>query len=67
MKVGQYTYMMRGSFWRIYVCTHHNPENGSCAHSPVDGEKEYTNMEDARKRVFELNGWTYRGPLKKTS
>lgn len=54
-KVGQYYYAPYGRGFRIYRYDSVT-ENGSSA-SPVNSEPIYYNQEDARKRVYELNGW----------
>lgn len=56
-KVGQYYYTPRGRGWRIYRYTHVS-DTGSAA-SPVLEEPIFFNREEARKRVYELNGWKY--------
>lgn len=56
-KVGQYYYTISNNKYRIYRYTHAD-ENGALA-SPVSGEPLYPNPEEARKRVYELNGWKY--------
>lgn len=56
-KVGQYYFAPRGRHFCIYRYTHVS-ENGSAA-SPVTSERPFTDKEDARRRVYELNGWRY--------
>lgn len=56
MKIGEYSYTPYGRSFRIYVCTYIS--NGGSQHSPAD-EPLYHNREEARKRVYELNGWKY--------
>ena len=58
-KVGQYCYDRRDHAFRIYRYISVT-ETGSVA-SPVQGEKAYFDSEEARKRVYELNGWRYKG------
>ena len=52
-QVGQYHYVLRGKLYIIYryesVTAH-----GSSS-SPTD--ESYDNREEARRRVYELNGW----------
>ncbi len=57
-KIGQYYYIPRGRFFRIYRYVDVSP-NG-CSGSPVYEEPLYENKEDARKRVYQLNGWKYK-------
>lgn len=61
-KVGQYYYAPHGRFFHIYrwECV---TETGGAA-SPVPDEPRFINREEARKRVYELNGWNYK-PLQK--
>lgn len=54
-KVGQYFYMPRGRSFRIY-CYKSVSESTTIA-SPVDSEPIYHSREEARRRVYELNGW----------
>lgn len=56
-KIGQYYYIIRGRSWRIYRYTHVS-DTGAVA-SPVAEEPVFFNKEDARRRVYELNGWKY--------
>ena len=56
-KVGQYFYGYRGTAYRIYRCDMAT-EKGVSA-SVVAGEQSYSDREQARKRVYELNGWKY--------
>lgn len=51
MNNNRYHYVIRGSHWVIYK-----------GDAPTD--EWFNSMEDARKRVFELNGWKYTGKLK---
>jgi hypothetical protein len=57
---GQYFYSYSTMYrcYRIYKadgeCCPPRTHNGSIAYN----EKDYDNKEDARKRVYELNGWT---------
>lgn len=57
LKIGQYYYAPRGPYFRIYRCTHVS-ESGFSA-TPVSTEPAFRNREDARRRVYSLNGWTY--------
>ncbi len=54
-EVGQYSYVLRGRGFRIYRCVKAT-ESGYTA-LPVPGERTYSRREDARRRVYELNGW----------
>ncbi len=56
-KTGQYYYTPCGSSFRIYRYDHVSGHGGSA--SPVSEEPVFYNREDARKRVYELNGWKY--------
>lgn len=56
-KVGQYYYTPRGRFFRIYRYDSVT-DTGSTA-SPVQAEPLFSDREQARKRVYELNGWKY--------
>lgn len=63
MKEGEYHYIKSGSMYRIYQCDY--SRNGIVTSSPVYSEPYmFTDPEEARKRVYELNGWKYK-PLKK--
>lgn len=54
-KVGQCYYAPRGRAFRIYRYVH---VTASCTMAvPVDNEPLYRDREEARKRVYELNGW----------
>jgi hypothetical protein len=56
-KVGQCYYAPRGRAFRIYRYIH---VNESCTMAePVDDEPLYSNREEARRRVYELNGWNF--------
>lgn len=58
MKVGEYYYTPRGRDFRIYCCVY--SENGRTASDPVYEEPLFRDKEEARKRVYELNGWKYK-------
>lgn len=64
-KVGQYHYEPRGRGFRIY--RYYAVTESSCAAYPVPDEPIYRNREEARKRVYELNGWKYNGPKTSSS
>ena len=49
---GTYSYVFIRGRWVIY-------------HNSQSTDEWYMVMEEARKRVFELNGWEYKGPLPK--
>lgn len=57
-RVGQYYYIIRGRFFRIYRYTQVSV-SGGYAGSPVDIEPLYPSREQARQRVYQLNGWKY--------
>lgn len=61
-KLGQYYYTPRGNGWRIYRYTHVSDTGFSG--SAVTDEPTYFNREEAKKRVYELNGWKYRAQEK---
>lgn len=50
LKIGQYIYQKRGRNYRIYV------KSGKNRLTPLVDET-FLNREEARKRVYELNGW----------
>lgn len=52
-KVGRYFYCMHKGFFAVYMWDYVN--NGLTTATFVE---EYRNREDARNKVFELNGWT---------
>lgn len=54
-KVGQYFYTPRGRGFRIY--RYDSVTETTSSASPVTSEPLYFNREEARKRVYELNGW----------
>lgn len=58
MKAGEYHYCLRGRNFVIYRCDY--SRNGHESSSPVRDEPVYYNKEEARKRVYELNGWPYK-------
>ena len=53
MKVGEYRYIRRGRVFRIYKCTS-SDETGE-VRTPTN--ESYCTSEEARKRVYQLNGW----------
>lgn len=61
MKKGEYSYHPYGRHFRIYVCIY--ADGLTTTSDPVPGEPLYTDREEARKRVYELNGWKYKGKL----
>ena len=56
-KVGQYFYTIYHSMYRIY--RYDSVSDRATSASPVRDEPLYSNPEEARKRVYELNGWRY--------
>lgn len=58
-KTGMYFYARCGRGFQIYRYDSVT-ERGTAA-SPLRGEPHYYNREEARKRVYELNGWKYTG------
>ena len=57
-KVGQCYYAPRGRAFRIYRYDYVDAKTASA--SPLPDEPYYYNREEARKRVYELNGWRYK-------
>lgn len=58
-KLGEYYYTPKGRHFAIYVVD--SVSNGVTTGRPAEGEKLYYDREEARKRVYELNGWNYVG------
>ena len=58
MKVGEYFYQICGRSFRIYKCDHSDGRTETS--DPVREKPPYYDRESARKRVYELNGWTYK-------
>lgn len=56
-KVGLYHFVHRGDGIRIY--RYDSVSVRGTSSTPVPGEATYFDQEQARKRVYELNGWTY--------
>ncbi|MCS2588042.1 hypothetical protein [Bacteroides fragilis] len=63
MKVGEYSYSIHGRNYRICVCDY--SDGKTQISSPVRNEPLYINREEARKRVYELNGWKYKPKMTK--
>lgn len=63
MKAGQYYYIPVRRTFRIYRVGDNS--GGTFIGNAVAGEPAYHDREEARRRVFELNGWKYGGPNKK--
>lgn len=58
MRVGEYYYEPHGRHYRICQC---NYSDGKLTVSnPVQSEPLRSDKEEARKRVYELNGWEYK-------
>ena len=57
MKI-KYHYSIRGHHFVIYQTTETPGE-----FTPKPDEPEYSSREEARRRVYELNGWTYTSTL----
>lgn len=53
----QYYYRIHGRIFEICRSTHFDGNVAFCKRVPE--EKTYSNREEARKRVCELNGWNY--------
>ncbi len=49
----KYKYAPRGRHWAVYKMTY---TEGGSAGTKVD---EFDTMEEARRKVYELNGWNY--------
>lgn len=58
MRVGDFFYLPRGRFYRIYCCE--SVSDKGTESTPVQDEPLYSTSEEARKRVYELNGWIYK-------
>lgn len=59
-KDGQYYYTPKGRFFAIYK----NIDGGNgVSHGTL--VKDMLDREEARKQVYELNGWKYKGPVNK--
>lgn len=56
-KVGMYHYVFRGCGFRIY--RYNSVAEKTSSASPVINEPIFYDREEARKRVYELNGWRY--------
>ena len=63
MKVGEYSYSIHGRNYRICVCDYSDGKIQTS--SPVRNEPLYIDREEARKRVYELNGWKYKPKMTK--
>lgn len=63
-KAGQYRYFPRGREYVICLCERYDERTGNGEARVVWGEPAYRVEEDARRRVYELNGWKYDGPRK---
>ena len=57
-KVGEYSYRLDGRNFRIQICDY--SQGGVTTFSPVRDEPLYNDREEARRRVYELNGWNYK-------
>lgn len=64
-KVGQYYYAPKGRHFRIYRYTSVTETCSSA--SLVLEEPMYADRHEARKRVYELNGWTMKNPVSANS
>lgn len=56
--VGEYYYSLHGRDFRIYRCDYSDGQ--TTMSSPVYEEPFFRDREEARKRVYELNGWEYK-------
>lgn len=56
-RVGQYYYVLHRGRFVIYICTY--DDGNTSTGERVSQEPLFFNREDARKRVYELNGWKY--------
>lgn len=59
MKQGEYHYQPCGRQFRIYVCI--RADKSGTMSTPADGEPLFNDREEARRRVYQLNGWNYKG------
>lgn len=57
VKQGQYYYTIHGRYFAIYRCVF-NDGHTSMGEKVVN-EPPYYDREQARRRVYELNGWNY--------
>lgn len=57
-KKGEYYYHYYKGGYAIFKCT--SSENGNYAGEKVWEEKVYHDPKQAKKRVYELNGWEYK-------
>lgn len=57
-KVGEYYYRPSGCHYRIYQCEY-NDGTTFMGRPIYDEPYMFTEPEEARKRVYELNGWKY--------
>lgn len=57
-KIGQYTYFRRGNVFRIFRCS--SVSANGAAFDLVKEENDYAQAQDARRRIYELNGWRWR-------
>lgn len=55
--IGQYCYRLRGRFYRIYRYVEVNRHSSSA--EPVISEPSFSDPQEARRRVYQLNGWNY--------
>ena len=55
----KYSYSKRGRRWIVYENEY---TASTCSGTPIE---EYRTPEEARKRVYELNGWDYEAHLQK--
>lgn len=55
-RAGIYFYMRCGRTFRIYR-RHDNEDGTGGTAAPVAGERVFYTQQDARDRVYELNGW----------
>ena len=55
----KYSYYKRGRRWIVYENEY---TESTCSGTPIE---EYRTPEEARKRVYELNGWDYEAHLQK--
>jgi len=61
MKAGQYYYTKQGNSFAIFKCG--ETINGVTGDENLHETK--VDLESAKKRVYELNGWTYKEPVDK--
>lgn len=60
IKEGEYYYTIKGKWYAIYRKEEYR--NGISSGTFIEGNLD---REEARKKVYQLNGWDYKEPIKK--